>query len=102
MINSQNSRDTASRGQQKLLVYALNLALIAYMQEKKGLKTLMLLDDLGSELDSEHAKKLLSLLWERFAQVCITTANLDTLPLENYEDVRLFHVKHGEITEVTN
>jgi len=102
MFNSQNSRDTASRGQQKLLVYALNLAQIAYLQDEKNIKTLMLLDDLGSELDSGHANKLLSLLRDRFSQVCITTANLETLPLENYEDIKLFHVEHGEITNVTN
>ncbi|MDX1811130.1 MAG: DNA replication/repair protein RecF [Gammaproteobacteria bacterium] len=97
MFNSQNSRDTASRGQQKLLVYALNLALIAYLQDTKGIKTLMLLDDLGSELDPNHANQLLSLLWERFSQVCITTANLGTLPLNEYTDTKLFHVKHGGI-----
>ena len=101
MFDSQNSRDIASRGQQKLLVYALNLALIAYLKVEQGVETIMLLDDLGSELDPDHAKKLLNLLWNRFSQVCITTANLETLPLRGF-DVKLFHVKHGEVTEVRN
>ena len=99
LYDSQNGRDTASRGQQKLLVYALNLALIAYLKASQGVETIMLLDDLGSELDTGHASKLLNLLRDKFSQVCITTANLETLPL-NTCDVKLFHVKHGEVTEV--
>ncbi len=101
-VDLQNSRDTASRGQQKLLVYALNFALIAYLEETKGIKTLMLLDDLGSELDPRHTAKLLRLLRDKFSQVCITTANLEALALDNYDDVKLFHVKHGELINVTN
>lgn len=101
-INSKHTRDSASRGQQKLLVYALNLALIAYLEDKTGSKPLMLLDDLGSELDPHHANRLLSLLWERFSQVCITTANLDTLPVNDFTELKLFHVEHGAITEVRN
>ncbi len=94
-------KDRISRGQQKLLVYSLYLSQIAYVKNTVGTDTLLLLDDLGSELDLKHAKKLLKLLQERFTQVCITTANLESLPLEQLQDVKLFHVKHGTF-ESTN
>ncbi len=101
-MNGQNCRDSASRGQQKLLVHALNFALVSYLEACKGAKTTLLLDDLGSELDPRHTKKLLRLLEEKFSQVCITTANLDSLPLANSTDIKMFHVEHGEVTKVFN
>ena len=94
-------KDRVSRGQQKLLVYSLYLSQIEYVKNSVGTDTLLLLDDLGSELDLNHATKLLKLLQERFSQVCITTANLESLPLEQLQDVKLFHVKHGTF-ESTN
>jgi len=97
IMKDRDSRDHASRGQQKLLVYALNLAQIAYLKEISGKETLLLLDDLGAELDICHSKKLLNLVSGCFTQVCITTANLESLPLEEFQDYKLFHVEHGSI-----
>ncbi|HFD32070.1 MAG TPA: DNA replication/repair protein RecF [Gammaproteobacteria bacterium] len=99
--NGKDVRDLVSRGQQKLLVYALNLAQVSLLKSKNGKETMLLLDDLGSELDLGHSSNLLTLLDESFGQVCITTANLDTIPLADMNNVKLFHVKHGSI-EVIN
>jgi len=99
--NGKDIREHVSRGQEKLLVYALNLAQVSLLKELKDKDTILLLDDLGSELDVNHSNNLLQLLSRSFGQVCITTANLDTIPLANMEDVKLFHVKHGSI-EVIN
>jgi len=97
IMKDRDAKDHASRGQQKLLVYALNLAQIAYLKEISGKETLLLLDDLGAELDIDHSRKLLGLISDRFAQVCITTANLESLPLKEFQDLKLFHVEHGTI-----
>jgi len=99
--DGKDVREHVSRGQQKLLVYALNLAQVSLLKDIKGKDTLLLLDDLGSELDVENSSNLLMLLSEFFGQVCITTANLDTIPIANMDDVKMFHVKHGSI-EVIN
>lgn len=88
-------KDRISRGQQKLLVYSLYLSQLAYVKSSSNTETLLLLDDLGSELDLNHATKLLKLLDDKFTQVCITTANLDSLPIDQLSDKKLFHVKHG-------
>ena len=97
-MKGRDAKDHVSRGQQKLLVYALNLAQIAYLKQVSEKETLLLLDDLGAELDKEHSRKLLALISEQFSQVCITTANLESLPLTELQDVRMFHVEHGVIT----
>jgi len=99
--NGKDARDLVSRGQQKLLVYALNLAQVSLLKEVKDKDTILLLDDLGSELDVKHSSNLLTLLSDSFGQVCITTANLDSIPITEMENVKLFHVKHGSI-EVIN
>ena len=97
ILKGKDAKDHVSRGQQKLLVYALYLAQIAYLKKVTEKETLLLLDDLGAELDKEHSHKLLSLISEQFSQVCITTANLTSLSLGELQDVRMFHVKHGTI-----
>jgi len=97
LFNGKDSKDHVSRGQQKLLVYSLKLGQIALMNEMSNKDTLMLLDDLGSELDVIHASKLIVLLANYFTQVFITTANLETLPLNEVVNKKMFHVKHGTI-----
>jgi len=97
--NGKDVRDFVSRGQQKLLVYALNLAQVSLLKDLQNKETMLLLDDLGSELDLTHSSKLLALLSQSFGQVCITTANLETIPIAGMEDVKLFHVKQGLIVE---
>ena len=99
-INGYEAKDHVSRGQQKLLVNALYFAQISYLKKNSNKNTLILLDDLGAELDIGHARKLINLVATRFSQVCITTANLDSLPLDKNNKVKLFHVKHGDIKSV--
>jgi DNA replication and repair protein RecF len=99
-LNGKDAKDKVSRGQQKLLVYALYLAQITHLKKITNKETLMLLDDLGAELDISHTHKLLNLISERFSQVCITTANLDSLPLHEFKDVKVFHVEHGNISPI--
>lgn len=99
-LNGKDVRGHVSRGQQKLLVYAFNLAQVSYLKEVQNKETILLLDDLGSELDPAHARGLLQLLSESFGQICITTANLETIPISEMEDVKLFHVKHGSIESI--
>jgi len=101
LVDQRDAKDHVSRGQQKLLVYALNLAQIAYIKQLSEKETLLLLDDLGSELDLEHSEKLLSLISSHFSQVCITTANIESLPLGKFKNIKMFHVKHGTIESVS-
>ncbi len=89
-----------SRGQIKVLVYALNLAQALTCTEITGRKFLLMLDDLTAELDARHTRRLLDKVGEIGLQVFITS-NEDRLEscLEG-RDHKLFHVEHGRLSEV--
>lgn len=92
--------DSLSRGQLKLLLCALKLAQLDYLKEVTGKTAVVLIDDLPAELDSQHRKQLLSLLHDLNNQVFVTTTDRSHLNHSNWEDVKMFHVEHGEIKEV--
>ncbi|MDY0210314.1 MAG: DNA replication/repair protein RecF [Acholeplasma sp.] len=59
MFNDQEAKQFASQGQQRLMVIALKLALLD-IYDKEDLETVLLLDDVLSELDQEKKMKLLN------------------------------------------
>ena len=89
-----------SRGQQKLLVCALRLAQIQYLQHHSQQSCIILVDDLPAELDEAHRQRLMALLDTTEAQVFITTTDARLLTLSGLTSKTVFHVKHGEIKEV--
>lgn len=99
-LNSQVASDTASRGQQKLLVAALQLAQSVLFQQKTGKQCVFLVDDLGAELDKYHCHILLSEMAKSDMQVFVTALNPDSLDRSSWQETRLFHVEHGAIQEM--
>ena len=91
------ARERLSRGQQKLVVMALILAQ-ASLLATKGNMPVILIDDLPSELDSDHQRTLLDLLNRTPSQKIITSidAGLGNL----VQEARLFHVEHGVVSPV--
>lgn len=91
-------RDVFSRGQTKSLAYVLVLAQLELLVSEAGRSCLVLVDDLGSELDAEHRRAVLRMI-ERLGQQTIFTAlaaDNDLLaPLE--QEIRVFHVEHGTL-----
>jgi len=85
-----------SLGQQKILVLALNLALLDLVTARRGAAPILLLDDLGAELDPLNRSRLLSEILARQAQVFIATIE-DNLGGDRKKATRLFHVKHGAL-----
>lgn len=63
-----------SRGQQRSAVLVLKLLELSYIQSVLGHRPVLLLDDIFSELDHEHRKKVVSLLSKQ--QTIITTADI--------------------------
>ena len=91
-----------SRGQKKLLICALKLAQVAFLQDR-GHRCVVLLDDLASELDAGARQRLLASLFDLQAQVLMTAVDAGVLwPLLQLLDSqsRLFHVEQGKITAV--
>jgi len=90
-------REALSRGQAKLTALAALLAQAAHYAEAKGDWPVVALDDLASELDRNHQRRVLDQLVASGAQIFVTgTETPPGLAAMNVE-VRRFHVEHGEI-----
>lgn len=97
-LNGLPARVYLSRGQTKLLVYALMLAQ-ASLLNALGCSVCVLIDDLASELDRRHRRRLLELLQQRRLQCFITAVNADDLQCPKADDTTMFHVEHGRFSE---
>lgn len=89
-----------SRGQQKLLICALHMAQARHLASLHEKHCLYLLDDLGSELDSESKERVITLLANESHQVFLTGVTADYWPLiEQIAQGERFHVEHGRVKE---
>lgn len=82
-----------SRGQQKLMVYGLVLSLSQLIADITDEPPLLLIDDLGAELDQRNAQNILNFLQGLGAQLFITV--LDKEKYKIPEGTRVFHVEQG-------
>ncbi|HCU23518.1 MAG TPA: hypothetical protein DF383_00760 [Deltaproteobacteria bacterium] len=87
-------REAASQGQQRMLVIALKLAEAELFQARSGMGPVFLLDDLGSELDARHQRRLLEILGEIQAQTVLTTTQRKAYAALS---ARTFQVKEGRL-----
>ena len=84
-----------SRGQQKVLVYGLVFSLSRLMMERQGEAPILLIDDLGAELDEKNRVALVDYLQQAGGQVFISSVDF---PVPSVPDSsRVFHVEHGSI-----
>ena len=81
--NESESRDVkffGSRGQQRLVVLQLKLLELEFIAQKIGERPILLLDDIFSELDSNHINLVLDIINKQ--QTIITTTNKEFVPKE--------------------
>ncbi|WP_419534083.1 DNA replication/repair protein RecF [Endozoicomonas sp.] len=99
-VGKVSAVDILSRGQMKLVVCALKLAQGFLYKELSGKQCVFLVDDLPSELDIPHRLALCQLFQKMNCQTFITCVEKEAL--ENCwlpeTEVKMFHVKHGQIT----
>lgn len=70
----------ASQGQTKSFLLALKLAQYQYLENIKGIKPILLLDDIFDKLDSHRVRQLLSLLFNKgFGQIFLTDTDENRL-----------------------
>jgi len=93
-VSEHPARQVLSRGQQKLLVYALHLAQLEVLHESADRHAIVLSDDLASELDQKNLSKVLSMLASRPTQVFIAGTN----PLEQAVN---FELNAGNLARFT-
>lgn len=94
-------REAMSRGQTKLTVLSLLLAQAASLADVRGEWPVVALDDLASELDRQHQKRVLQRLVATGAQVFVTGTEPPPgmVELEDTPGIEatLFHVEQGQI-----
>lgn len=90
-VDGRDARTRASQGEQRTLALSLRLASHRAISEAAGEESLLLLDDVFSELDMERANALAAMLPE--AQTFITTARKEEVPVHG----RTFVVQPGSI-----
>ena len=114
LIAKQPLESQLSRGQQKLFLLALTFAQAKLIARVKRVKPILLIDDIGAELDSNSRHALSNATSKLDCQVVITAIEESVLrPFINDLSVinnkgsdnnnyHMFHVKHGVILPVNN
>lgn len=76
-LNGRAAEDTASRGEMRTVLLALKVLELALIEDVHGVRPLLLLDDVFSELDTSRRQALTELL--RTYQTIITTTDADAI-----------------------
>ena len=90
-------RECLSRGQAKLTALALLLSQAARHAELRGGWPVVAMDDLASELDRNHQRRVLEWLLASGAQVFITGTEVPAVLTELATPFASFHVEHGQL-----
>jgi len=94
-VESTAASKHLSRGQQKLLVYALKLAQCRIALEAEIEAPILLIDDLSAELDTNNLARVIDQLERLEIQIFITSVSTAGYP--EMTKGKLFHVEHGAI-----
>jgi len=99
LLDKLIARDTASQGEQRMMVLAMILAIGDIIFKIKGERPIFLLDDVFSELDHSRQNRLLKYLNELDAQSIITTTTLDNIETTILKEAKIFNVKNNTVRE---
>ena len=97
-VADQQARGRVSRGQQKLLAASLVLAQLQDLQDRRGVRSVLLLDDIAAELDPDSLKRLVEAVTGLGCQLFITSLGREDVPLDKPH--ALFHVEQGKVVSV--
>lgn len=103
LLDKVNLENKLSRGQQKLFLLALTFTQAKLIEKVKRVKPIILIDDIGAELDL-NSRQALANAYQYFNCQTIITA-IDRFALEplvpNDNNYKMFHVKHGQISAMS-
>jgi DNA replication and repair protein RecF len=100
-INGTDPAEIFSRGQQKLFVLALSMAQAEItLNSAQHTRSILLIDDISSELDQHHQQIILNELAKLPVQSFISSTDYSLVKsLEIDKSATVFHVKHGRNLE---
>lgn len=98
-LNGKSIRTDASQGQHRLLTLSLKIAEMACVSASCGIRPLLLLDDVSSELDARRMEAFLGYLGESRDQVFLTTTRPEMLLVfeQKLGEQRVFEVAAGRV-----
>lgn len=85
-LNEEPVGTRGSQGENRLVLLALKGAQLSLFEQEHAFSPLFILDDVMSELDTNHAERLITSLKERGGQVFLTTTDLNQIPLAQSGD----------------
>jgi len=100
LVEESSARRFASQGQQRSCAVSLLLAVVEHFILEEKEKPMIILDDVSSELDKSHRKRLFEKLTEIGAQVLVTATEEDLLAGIADRIEKSFLVNEGKITPV--
>lgn len=91
-VDEQKAKHYLSRGQQKMILFALKLAQVCLLDAP----SVLLCDDLSSELDEYHLQNLLAVIQKTKGQFLLTGMDTNLLKYTNISS-STFHILEGSI-----
>ncbi len=98
-LNGMAAASYASQGEQRMIVLAVDMALVEYIEEIKQDRPLFLLDDVLSELDRDKQNRLLRHLADSGIQAVITATTITEIEADIIRRAKIFTVVNGNIRE---
>ena len=95
-VNNEDATSICSRGELKVLCWAMTLTQGALLEGSNDL--VYLVDDMASELDNQHCKKIANYLLSTGEQIIATGIEADRqLSIWEGCNPQMFHVEHGRL-----
>jgi DNA replication and repair protein RecF len=100
-ISGHPVRGVASQGQHRAVTLALKSAEIDVIGKARGVRPVLLLDDVSSELDRDRTAALFSFLRDQEGQVLLTTTRPELIDTGPDADRRDFSIRSGVLSRVS-
>ena len=99
-VGGRPAQHVVSRGEGKVLVFAILIAFAHVLFSSAQLRPLMLVDELASELDDINRERFLAALRDLGMQTFITTASRALVNPAGWKQVGVYELSQGEVTQV--
>jgi DNA replication and repair protein RecF len=100
-ISGHPVRGVASQGQHRAVTLALKSAEISVIGEARGVRPILLLDDVSSELDRDRTAALFAFLRDQDGQVLLTTTRPELIDTGRHAARADFALRSGVLTGVS-
>lgn len=100
LLNGQLLSQYASQGQQRSFMLAFKTAQLIDFKNNRGVRPVLLLDDMTSELDERRKDAFFESLLDLSGQVFITSTETDLIKHRRFFEAKFFQVEKGKIAEI--